>query len=68
MSSKEEKRSAKRFILEHGFAVDVPGHSLVLTPDGNGFLAGLSSLKAGIENTKSRPKQLGLRNRKRSEE
>jgi hypothetical protein len=50
LNKKEEKDSETRFILENGFAEDLPGHSLVLTPKGHELLNILSKLKAGIDN------------------
>ena len=45
LTRKEDKKSASKFILEKGFAKDLPGHSLVLTPQGNELLRTLDKIK-----------------------
>jgi hypothetical protein len=46
----EERDRGVKFILDNGFAEDIPGHSLVLTPKGHELLRMLSNLNAGIDN------------------
>ncbi len=45
MTRKEDRKSASKFILAGGFAEDLPGHSLVLTPKGNELLKKLDKIK-----------------------
>jgi hypothetical protein len=45
LTRKEDRKSASKFILEEGFAKDLPGHSLVLTPQGHELLKKLDQIK-----------------------
>ncbi len=60
LSKKQGERDKEaKFILDNGFAEDVPGHSLVLMPKGHELLTTLSNLNAGIDN-KSKASSLSL--------
>jgi hypothetical protein len=59
LTTKEDRKSASKFILEKGFAKDVPGHSLVLTPKGNELLRTLDDIKKS--EIELAPNDLGVR-------
>lgn len=59
MTRKEDRKSASDFILEKGLAKDLPGHSLVLTTQGNELLRALGKIKTIEREHKDRRPGLG---------